>query len=191
VSTDYVFDGKENKLLTEEDKPNPINWYGQTKYLGEKEVENSGAPHTIVRIASPYRSGRHTKADYIQKIVNAIRTNSLYPMFTDQIVTLTHVDDIAEAFSRMIDNRALYDKELFHVVGSEPASPYDIAEEVAYQMGSEMIIKIGSLTQLKETDELYAQIFPQFLALSNSKVTNKLGIKFTSLSSGINQVIAV
>jgi dTDP-4-dehydrorhamnose reductase len=34
ISTDYVFDGKKG-LYKEEDLPNPINYYGLTKLLGE------------------------------------------------------------------------------------------------------------------------------------------------------------
>ena len=37
ISTDQVFDG-EKRLYTELDVPNPINKYGLTKWLGEKEV---------------------------------------------------------------------------------------------------------------------------------------------------------
>ena len=41
ISTDFVFDGTK-KFYTEEDKPNPINWYAKTKYEGEKLIQNSG-----------------------------------------------------------------------------------------------------------------------------------------------------
>jgi len=37
ISTDYVFDG-EKRLYDEEDKPNPVNYYGLTKLEGEKQV---------------------------------------------------------------------------------------------------------------------------------------------------------
>ncbi len=34
ISTEYVFDGtKSNSPYTEKDTPNPINWYGKTKFL--------------------------------------------------------------------------------------------------------------------------------------------------------------
>ena len=49
-STDYVFYGK-NKLYTETDKCNPINYYGLTKLLGEKAIQQSNCKHVIFRIS--------------------------------------------------------------------------------------------------------------------------------------------
>ncbi len=40
VSTDYVFNGQTG-LYREEDKPNPINAYGQSKLLGEQLTRDS------------------------------------------------------------------------------------------------------------------------------------------------------
>ena len=42
ISTEYVFDGtKEMNPYVEDDKPSPVNWYGQTKYEGERFVLES------------------------------------------------------------------------------------------------------------------------------------------------------
>lgn len=39
VSTDYVFDGKQECPYLKSDKPNPINVYGQSKLAGEKQIQ--------------------------------------------------------------------------------------------------------------------------------------------------------
>ena len=46
VSTDYVFPG-DNGRYKEEDEPNPINYYGYTKLLGEKYGECIARPCVI------------------------------------------------------------------------------------------------------------------------------------------------
>src|SRR5690349_7159093 len=42
ISTDFVFDGEKSPYggYSEQDDPNPINWYAQTKYEAEQRVEN-------------------------------------------------------------------------------------------------------------------------------------------------------
>ncbi|MGH7246392.1 MAG: SDR family oxidoreductase, partial [Candidatus Levyibacteriota bacterium] len=44
ISTDFVFDGEKADGYTEEDMPNPINWYAETKYEGEKIVSALSSP---------------------------------------------------------------------------------------------------------------------------------------------------
>ena len=39
ISTDYVFDGTKDGIYVEDDKVCPVNYYGETKYLGEEEVK--------------------------------------------------------------------------------------------------------------------------------------------------------
>jgi len=51
VSTDCVFDG-EKGFYTEEDKPNPISYYGYTKLKGEEFVKEHAAGWCIARPSS-------------------------------------------------------------------------------------------------------------------------------------------
>src|SRR4030042_2472259 len=56
ISTDFVFDGKKDGAYSEEDQPNPIEWYGQTKLWAEEKIKNSGCRYLILRIAFPYKA---------------------------------------------------------------------------------------------------------------------------------------
>ena len=58
MSTDYVFDGKAG-MKTEEDEPNPINFYGKSKLDGEKVLKKITTPSIIVRTSTPF--GIHSK----------------------------------------------------------------------------------------------------------------------------------
>lgn len=48
-STDYVFDGTAKDAYQEEDVPNPLNVYGQSKLAGELALQASGAQFLIFR----------------------------------------------------------------------------------------------------------------------------------------------
>lgn len=84
ISTDYIFDGIEGNY-TETTVPNPVNWYGMTKYAGELEIMNITKNFCIIRTSfRPSRwdfptaySNVYTSADYVdiiaKEIASAIR----------------------------------------------------------------------------------------------------------------------
>jgi len=53
VSTDFIFDGTHGPL-DENEKPSPVNYYGESKLAGEKVVLQSGIPWTIIRTVLVY-----------------------------------------------------------------------------------------------------------------------------------------
>ena len=53
-STDYVFDGTKETPYTEEDKPAPLNVYGESKLAGDINIQNSGCDHFIFRTSWVY-----------------------------------------------------------------------------------------------------------------------------------------
>jgi len=53
-STDFIFDGTKQTPYTEDDIPNPLGVYGQTKLDGDSAIRDSGVPHLIFRLAWVY-----------------------------------------------------------------------------------------------------------------------------------------
>src|SRR5659263_190908 len=75
ISTDYVFDGTGDEPWAVDDKPNPINYYGETKYLGECTVKEMLEKYFIVRISWVF--GRNGKNFVKTMIKLAATTDSL------------------------------------------------------------------------------------------------------------------
>jgi len=148
-STDFVFSGQKDGVYTEDDQPDPIDWYGQTKLEAERAVLAAGFPAVIARIAFPYRAQFTLKQDLVRKIISGLENNNLYPMFADQIITPTFIDDIAQG----VDYFLTYKNEgLFHLVGQESLSPYQLAQKIARGFGfSPDLIKRGSLTEYQKS----------------------------------------
>ena len=61
ISTDYVFDGSKKipEPYVEKDKPNPVSYYGKTKYESEKVVRKGADRHVILRPAWMYGVNGH------------------------------------------------------------------------------------------------------------------------------------
>jgi dTDP-4-dehydrorhamnose reductase len=74
-STDYVFDGT-SKDYREEDCPNPINVYGQSKLAGERAVKNHTDDYRIIRTSWLYGSNGRNFVDTVltlSKQMSAVR----------------------------------------------------------------------------------------------------------------------
>ena len=126
ISTDFVFDGKkENKPFFENSKPNPVGFYGLTKYEGEKIVKDQGM---IVRISYPYRNFFPKKFDFVHKLKNTLKEKKELKMIKNALMTPTLVDDIAFGLKYLIKN---YTNDTFHLVGQTAHSPYEAAKIIA------------------------------------------------------------
>ena len=104
ISTDFIFNGANPPTTgyTEIDQPHPIEWYGQTKLWAEEEVVKSGCYYVICRTAFPYRAKFDLKPDLVRNIIINLTNNILHPMFSDQIITPTFIDDLCEVFKIFI-----------------------------------------------------------------------------------------
>jgi dTDP-4-dehydrorhamnose reductase len=183
ISTDFVFDGSKHMAYTEEDTPNPLNWYGATKAIAEKVVAESGVSYTIARLSYPYRANYDLKPDLIQKIRAGLSSGNLAPQFSDTVITPTFVDDLAHAFDKIIE---LTPKGIFHTVGSDSLSPYKLAKKVAVTYGFDpSLVKEGSLTEYRKTND---RSFASHVAMSNTKATDILGLHFATIDEGLAEI---
>ena len=129
ISTEYVFDGtKENSPYSEEDKPNPVNWYGQTKLFGEQFVLESGCPAVIVRICMPFSAFYELKKDVARFFLEELKAGRKIKAIEDQRVTPTNVSDIANALQVMLESETT---GLYHVSSTDSVTPLEFAKNIA------------------------------------------------------------
>lgn len=182
ISTDFVFDGIKPTAYSESDQPHPIEWYGQTKLLAEDEVTRSGCRNVIVRTAFPFRAKFEPKLDLVRKILDQLKTNSLPPMFTDQIITPTFIDDLCRVFRMFMDKKPT---GIYHCVGSTSLSPFELAQKIAAVFAIKAEIKPGSFQECLKTDPRPRQ---QFLKLSNLKLKTDFGIAMKTIDEALQEI---
>lgn len=178
VSTDYVFDGEKN-YYTEEDTPNPINWYARTKYEGELLVKNSGLPYTIVRITYPYRANFVPKKDFVRTIIDNLNNQQRVKLMNDHIFTPTLIDDIALAIKIIINHEL---QGIYHLVGSQSLTPLEAGKIISNTFGLDpnLIESITSKEYLKGRAPR-----PLKLATKNDKIKRE-GAVFSTFEEGLN-----
>ena len=131
LSTDYVFNGLgETPWEPEENRFEPLNYYGETKLLGEKEITSTLNKYFIVRIAWVF--GLNGK-NFIKTMINVGKSHDEVKVVSDQIGTPTYTFDLARLLVDMIET----DKYGFYHATNEGGyiSWYDFAKEIYKQYG--------------------------------------------------------
>jgi dTDP-4-dehydrorhamnose reductase len=98
-STDYVFDGLKNAPYGEDDLPNPLSHYGQTKLAGDLAIQNSGVPHLIIRTAWVY--GTRGK-NFLLTILRLATQREELRIVSDQTGAPTWSREIAAATAKIL-----------------------------------------------------------------------------------------
>lgn len=183
ISTDFVFDGNisQDEGYAEEDSQNPINWYGRTKYEGEKIVINSELDWIIARLAYPYRANFDNKNDFFRIIFQKLKGGQKLNMVTDHVMTPTFIDDFVYAIDSLIKTKQ---SGIFHTVGDQFISPFDAAILIAEKFNFEK--NLIAQTTREEYFKDKAQR-PFFLGLKNDKI-EKMGIKMKTFEQGLEEI---
>lgn len=143
LSTDFVFDGLHGPYA-EDAQPNPVNYYGSSKWGAEKAVVESGLNWTIIRTVlvtgNPLNG---TRKNIITWVKEKLERGEKIRMVDDQFRTPTFVEDLANGISLALEKNAL---GIYHISGKDPLTPYDIAIETArlLQLDESLIEKTDS-----------------------------------------------
>ena len=102
VSTDYVFSGRENGGVAQDEAtiPGPISAYGSTKLMGEKYVEQFCHRHFIVRTAWLYS---YYGKNFVKTIVNAGKKFGKLEVVNDQCGNPTNAVDLAHEILQLLE----------------------------------------------------------------------------------------
>ena len=101
ISTDYVFDGKGTRPWEPEDKADPLNVYGLTKYEGEQAVQEYLEKFFIVRIAWVF--GVNGK-NFIKTMLRLGRERGAVSVVNDQVGSPTYTYDLAVLLADMAES---------------------------------------------------------------------------------------
>jgi dTDP-4-dehydrorhamnose reductase len=147
ISTDYVFDGK-NGPYTEEDKPNPISYYGRTKLASENVLKSSGTRYTVVRTNVLFGPAKFGRPDFVKWVVNSLREGKQIRIVTDQFGNPTYLDDLVDG---IVSIETLEAEGLYNIGGRDFLTRYEFTEEIAdfFDLDKSLItpIKTAELNQ--------------------------------------------
>jgi dTDP-4-dehydrorhamnose reductase len=166
-STDYVFAGYKPEGYKEDDQPNPLSKYGQTKYLGELAVEQAGGQWYVCRLSKIFGRpgcGETTKPSFVSLMLKLAAEKPALKIVDEEIGCPSYTRDIAEATLRLIKEN--FPSGIYHFVNSGPGVTwYQFAEEIF------STLNIQTPRQPVSAEEFGVQPAkrPKFAALLNTK----------------------
>lgn len=123
ISTDYVFDGTKESCYEVSDIPNPVNYYGYTKLLGEEEIKKLDE-YLIVRISWVF--GINGK-NFIKTMLSLAETKEEISVVCDQVGSPTYTEDLSKLLVDMVENNK---NGLFFVTNEGYCSWYEFAKYI-------------------------------------------------------------
>ncbi len=181
LSTDFVFQGDSRRLYTEEDLPNPVNYYGLTKWEGEKQIAGNCPDYAIVRVAIVYGDvleGQH--GNILQLVARKLRAGETIRVVSDQWRTPTFVADVARGVESLIRHA---DNGIFHICGNECLTISDIAYRVADYLHLDRSLILPVTTE--EMNERTPR--PRFSGMNIQKAQEILGYAPRSIEEGMRE----
>ncbi len=182
-STDYVFDGRQDKPYEEEQPTRPLNYYGETKQQGEEIIKKILPHHLILRVSWVY--GAYGQ-NFTKKIWKACGTSGNLYFPEDQVGCPTWAEDISDATVCMIKAVLSGEKRdawgLYHYSGAPQTSWYEVASYIVefYNKTQSPLVKrqVVSLSS-KEAQAQFNFLAqrPSYSYLSCRKIESVFGLK--------------
>lgn len=177
LSTDYVFDGNQNRPYREYDPPAPLNRYGSSKLAGEQLIARYCSRHLIIRTAwvFDHHSG------FVHAILTQARQHQHLNVIADRFGSPTYAGDVAAAVCR-IAQRALSAPEslpygVYHYAGATHTSWFGLAQSLCQAaLRQRLLTRLPQIHPIAAADYPSPATRPVQSRLNSDKITRTFGI---------------
>ena len=189
MSTDCVFDGRNELAYTEDDTPNPLSAYGRSKLAGEQAVAAAYPAAVTTRVCWVYSEYGE---NFVSKMISLARTRPELQVVSDQFGPPTYAPDIARALvklAREMHGGASNLPALLHVAApgamDRASMARDILEESRRQGGP-----FASVQTVLSSHFSAPAARPLNARLDGSRANARLGLAWTPWSKGLARSVA-
>jgi len=123
MSSVEVFDGKKNNFY-ENDKPNPLNYYGKTKLKVEHYLKKNSKNYSIIRTS--WNSSIKIEGRCVIELTYKTIMKPNAKMAKDNIFSITYVKDLCELIYKKFNSK----KKIIHIYNKEKNSREGIADKI-------------------------------------------------------------
>ena len=141
ISTDYVFNGEGESAYDESSVPDPIGYYGLTKYEGERIVQQLMDQWFIVRISWVFGLNGN---NFVKTMLRLAETRDVINVVHDQIGSPTYTQDLARLLIDMIQSDKF---GIYHATNEGFCSWAEFAEEIFRQ--AQLNVKVKRISSIE------------------------------------------
>lgn len=170
ISTDYVFDGVQNRPYLESDATNPQTVYGITKAAGEVAIKEI-APENSIIIRTSWVYSNYGN-NFVKTMLRLGSERDKLSVIVDQVGTPTYAKDLAKIILEILPQLKNKEVEVCHFSNLGVCSWYDFAKAIFECSGID--IKVNPI----ETDQYpTAAKRPLYSILSKRKIIEQYNIE--------------
>jgi len=124
ISTDYIFSGEDLGSHDIDDKADPVNYYGYSKWLGEEAVRSHMDDYFIIRVSWVFGSNGNNFVNMMLRLSE--KKNKLF-IVEDQLGSPTYTCDLAHLIIEMIKTNKY---GTYHATNEGFCSWFEFAKEI-------------------------------------------------------------
>lgn len=165
-SSDYVFSGSQEKQeFTEDDVPDPINKYGESKLAGERELLTRKEKYYLIRTSKlfgPQGVSIFAKPNFFDIMSGLAKSKDELEIVDEELSCFTYTPDLALATRELINSAA--PAGIYHLVNPGALTWYQAADLLFKLKKSSIKIKALSSEDLERPARR-----PKYSVLKNTK----------------------
>ena len=190
ISTDMVFPGNLDQPGPYAENARPaesasqLTWYGWSKNQAEKVILNHGG--SILRIIYPVRASFEAKLDFLRAPIKRFAEGKMYPLFFDQQISISHIDDIAMTLQAIIDQDA---RGIFHT-STDTTTPFELISYTLEKLGADTTqLSQASIFEFLKT-QTNPNRYPIYGGLKTNLTEKALDLHFPAWQTVVEKLIA-
>lgn len=179
ISTDYVFDGRKEKPYIEDDVPNPVNVYGNSKLAGEYFVRNIPEGYYVIRSSSLFGAAeaRGKGGNFVENMIKKAKSFEEIRVVDDMVMSPTYTRDAAGMIRDIL--MAELPSGIYHVANSGSCSWFDFTKAIFEMQDMDV-----NLLPIKTSALRSKAKRPMFSALVSARL-KKHGLEMPSWGDGL------
>jgi dTDP-4-dehydrorhamnose reductase len=128
-STDYVFDGRQRTPYFEDDAPNPLSVYAESKLAGERLARERCERAFVLRVCGLFGVGRRAEArpNFVETMLRLATSGTPIRVVRDQVLTPSYTLDLARKTWRIVTRGT---PGIYHLTNGGEISWFDFTREL-------------------------------------------------------------